>query len=339
MTSSSTSADETERLADLIRGQHPSLDTMLLQPDGEFQTRTVALDALMHQVRDILTEGFRDRPAEDFPFLYYAWGRCRVGSTAMTNLFGVAGMPSYFQPIKAILRHSLSGGEGAPWRVPSAADHPHVFGKETAGPYVLAESLLLPLQLLLESGYPPDKIHFIMLDRDPASSLASWLANWSDRTSASTLTRNFVVATLNTLRVESYAVRQGIPITHYVYEASKEAAQSVQSLFERLGLANRFTERAVTEWNERGKLESKNSGITFVAQPAVYMVPGMHGSDVAYRYRARSAEALSEIQLSTLERCGVHDIYRTSVKACIRDLGLSTATSKRLFGDAICEAA
>jgi hypothetical protein len=330
---------ETERLADLIRRQHPLLDTMLLQPDGKFQTRSVALDALMREVKDRLAEGFRDRPAENFPFLYYAWGRCRVGSTAMTNLFGVAGMPSYFQPVKAILRHSLSGHGGAPWIVPKASDQPHVFGKETAGPYVLAESLFLPLQLLLESGYPPDKIHFIMLDRDPTSSLASWLAKWSDRTPESTLTRNFVVATLNSLRVESYAARQGIPITHYVYEASKEADQSVQRLFERLGLANRFTECAVTEWNERGILESKDSGITFVAQPALYMVPGMHGSDVAYRYRARSTASLSEIQLDTLERCGVHDIYRASVKACVRDLGLSAATSKRLFGDAVGEAA
>ncbi len=231
---SSTSAADIERLADLIRRQHPSLDAILLQPDGEFQTRSVALDVLMREVRECLAEGFRDRPAEDFPLLYYAWGRCRVGSTAMTNLFGVSGMPSYFQPVKAILRHALTGRAGAPWIIPSAADQPHIFGKETAGPYVPAESLFLPLQLLIEAGYPPDKIHFIMLDRDPASSLASWLEKWSDRTSEGTLTRNFVIATMNTLRVESYAMRQGIPITHYVYEASKEAAQSVRILFDRI---------------------------------------------------------------------------------------------------------
>jgi hypothetical protein len=335
----STTPEALERMADLIRQQHPSLDTILLQPDGEYQTRTVALDTLMREVGDCLAEGFRGRPAEDFPMLYYAWGRCRVGSTAMTNLFGVAGLPSYFQPVKAILRHFLIGHACAPWIVPSVADQPHIFGKDTAGPYVPAESLFLPLQLLLEAGYPPEKIHFIMLDRDPASSLASWLAKWSDRTHEATLTRNFVLATLNTLRVESYARRQGVPITHYVYEASKEPAQSVQLLFDRLGLANRFTESAVTDWNERGQLESKSSGITFITQPAIYMVPGIHGSGTTYQYRARKTTSLSETQLDTLQRCGVHDIYRASVAACVRDLGLNPSTSKRLFGDAIGAAA
>jgi hypothetical protein len=44
-----TTTDALERLADLIRRQHPSLDTMLLPPVGEFQTRTVALDALTRE--------------------------------------------------------------------------------------------------------------------------------------------------------------------------------------------------------------------------------------------------------------------------------------------------
>jgi hypothetical protein len=34
-----------------------------------------------------------------------------------------------------------------------------------------------------------------------------------------------------------------------------------------------------------------------------------------------------------LERCGVNDAYRAPVAACVRNLGLSAATSARLFGD------
>jgi hypothetical protein len=333
------SPDETERLADLVRRHHPSLDTMLLQPDGKYQTRTVALDTLMREATDCLAEGFRHRPAEDFPMLYCAWGKCRVGSTALTNLFGVAGMPSYFQPVKVILRHSLMGRTGAPWVVPSATDQPHVFSKEMAGPYVLAESLFLPLQPLIEAGYPPDRLHFIMLDRDPASSLASWLEKWSDRVPESTLLQNYVLAALNTLRVESYARQQGIPITHYVYEASKEPVQSIRILFDRLGLADRFTADAVTKWNEMGQLESKSARITFVKEPTVYTVPGLHGSDTAYRYRTRGTASMSDAQLDMLERYGIHDIYRASVAACVHDLGLNPATSKRLFGNCVGEVA
>jgi hypothetical protein len=334
-----TTADETQRLADLVRRQHPSLDTMRLQPDGKYQTRTAALNTLMGEARDCLVRGFGQRPAEDFPMLYCAWGKCRVGSTALTNLFGVAGMPSYFQPVKVILRHSLVGRAGEPWMLPSAADQPHVFSKEMAGPYVLAECLFLPLQPLLEAGYPADRLHFVMLDRDPASSLASWLEKWSDRIPESRLIHNYVIATLNTLRVESYARRHGIPLTRYVYEASKEAAQSVRMLFDRLGLAARYTESAVTDWKERGQLESKSSGITFLSEPSVYTVPGVHGSDTAYRYRTRKTASLSDAQLDVLQRFGIHEIYRASVEACVRDLGLDTATSARLFGDCIGAAA
>ena len=334
-----TTSDETQRLADLVRRQHPSLDTMLLQPDGKYQTRTIALNTLMGEARDCLAKGFGQRPAGDFPMLYCAWGRCRVGSTALTNLFGVAGMPSYFQPVKVILRHSLVGHASKPWMLPAAADQPHVFSKEMAGPYVLAECLFQPLQPLLEAGYPADRLHFIMLDRDPASSLASWLEKWSDRIPESRLIHNYVIATLNTLRVESYARRNGIPVTRYVYEASKEAARSVGILFDRLGLAARYAESAVTDWKERGQLESKSSGITFLSEPTVYTVPGVHGSDTAYRYRTRKTASLSDAQLDVLQRFGIHEIYRGSVEACVRDLGLDTATSARLFGDGIGAAA
>jgi hypothetical protein len=306
---------------------------MLLRPDGKYQTRTIALDTLMQEAADCLAEGFRGRRAEDFPVLYCAWGKCRVGSTPLNNLFGMAGMPSSYQPVKGILRHALAGGTGVPWIVPSAADQPHIFSKETAGPYVLAESLFVPLQPLIEAGYPANRIHAIILDRDPASSLASWLEKWSDRASESTLVHNYVVAALNALRVESYARKHGIPVTHYVYEASKEAVSSVRTLFGRLGLADRFTEDTVTAWNEMGQLESVSAPIIFHSVPPIYPTSGIHGSDTAYRYRARRTASLSESQLEILERCGIHDIYRASVEACVRDLGFSAAASAQMFGD------
>jgi hypothetical protein len=334
-----TSSDALERMADLVRRQHPSLDTLQLEPDGKYQTRTVALDTLMREATDCLGEGFRHRSTEDLPTIYCAWGKCRVGSTALTNLFGVAGMPSYFQPVKVVLRHLLMSQSGAPWILPSASDQPHVFSKEMAGPYVMAECLFQPLQPLIESGYPADKLHFIMLDRDPASSLASWLEKWSDRVPEAALLQHYVIATLNTLRVESYARKHGVPITHYVYEASKEPVQSIRILFERLGLAHRFTETAVTEWNEMGKLESKDARITFVKEPSVWTLPGLHGSDTAYRYRTRKTASLSDAKLELLDRYGIHNIYRASVEACVRDLGLDAATSERLFGHVIGAAA
>ncbi|MGX4801325.1 FAD/NAD(P)-binding protein [Bradyrhizobium guangdongense] len=334
-----TSVEETDRLADLVRRDHPSLDTMVLAPDGKYQNRPAALDELMWEVRDCLAETLRNWAPEDFPTLYCAWGRCRVGSTALTNLFGVAGIPSYFQPVKVVLRHRLLGNAGEPWAAPTAAEQPHIFSKEMAGPYVLAESLFLPLQPLIEAGWPAEKLHMIMLDRDPASSLASWLERWSDRVPEDRLIQNYVISSLNALRVESYARRHGVPVTHYVYEASKDATGSVRKLFDRLGLGERFIESAVTDWKERGQIETKGSGVTFLSEPKIYTVVGLHGSDTAYRYRSRKTASLSEAQLQVIGRYGIDEMYRASVAACIRDLSLDTDTAARLFGDCLGTAA
>ena len=249
----------------------------------------------------------------------------------MNNLFGAAGLPSYYQPVKTILRHRLLEAAGEPWRLPYAAEHPHVFSKETAGPYVPAECLFNPLQALLEAGYPADKLRLIVLDREPESSLASWLAKWSDRLPECKLIRNYIVAALNKHRVEAYARRHGIAVTHYVYEAAKDSVQSVQILFARLGLSSRFSAAAVTDWSEIGQLDTDAAKIIYPKEPDVYVVPGLHGADTAYRYRARDTFLLNRAQTGLLDRFRIPDIYRASAQACARDLGLAAATAARLF--------
>jgi hypothetical protein len=265
--------------------------------------------------------------------LYFACGKARVGSTALSNLFGMTGMPSYYQPLKAMLRDALVGHRPAPWIVPSADDEPHIFGKETIGPYVLAESLFNPLKLLIEAGYPPHRLHLIMLDREPASSLASWLDKLISRAPADVLLRHYVVAALSAAQVASYAQRHDVAVTHYVYEVSKEAVSSIRVLFDRIGLPGSFNENAVTSWREPGEAQANNARVIFPSEATIYKVPNLHTSDSAYRYQRRATASLSEAQREVLERCGVNDAYRASVAACVRDLGLNAALSQRLFGD------
>ncbi|RXH00716.1 sulfotransferase family protein [Bradyrhizobium zhanjiangense] len=334
-----TSHDSLERIADLVRQQHNSLDTTLLSPVDGFQTRTVTLETLMREVTECLAESFRHRPAQDFPMLYFACGKARVGSTALSNLFGMTGMPSYYQPLKAMLRDSLVGKALTPWIVPSAADEPNIFSKETIGPYVLAESLFNPLKLLIEAGYPRHRLHLIALDREPASALASWLEKLISRAPESTLLAHYVVAALSAVRVASYARQQGVPVTHYVYEVSKEAVSSVRVLFDRLGISGSFTENAVTSWREPGQEQANNARVIFPSEAAIYKVPNLHTSDSAYRYQRRVTTSLSQAQLDVLERCGVNDAYRASVAACVRDLDLNAATSAHLFGEWLATAA
>jgi hypothetical protein len=321
----SASLRQLERLVELVRQEDSSLDAMPLNPDGKYQTRTLSLATLTREITDHLAQSFRHLHADEFPTLFCAWGRARVGSTALINLFGVAGLPAYFQPVKAVLRHALTGGKADLWLLPTPETQPHIVSKDVAGPYLRAECLFIPLQLLIEAGYPPEKLHLLLLDRDPTKSLASWLDKWSDRVAEPTLLQNYVLATLNAVRVESYARRHSVPVTHYVYEASKDAVGAARALFRRLGIAHRFAESAVTDWAERGQLESENSPIIHPREPAVYFVPGLHASHTAYRYRERSAVRVTAAHRDILDRYGVQDLYRANAEACAAELGLDHA--------------
>jgi hypothetical protein len=84
-----------------------------------------------------------------------------------------------------------------------------------------------------------------------------------------------------------------------------------------------------------GHHDSASTRIIFSNVPSIYPTSGIHGSDTAYRYRARAIASLSEGQLKILQRYGLHDIYRASVEACVRDLGLSASTAERSFDDGI----
>jgi hypothetical protein len=89
-----------------------------------------------------------------------------VDSTALTNLFGIAGVPAYYQPVKTVVRYELLGGRGNPWELPEAEV---VFAKEMTGPCVYCEALFNPIRCLVEAGYPPAQLHLIVLERDPRS--------------------------------------------------------------------------------------------------------------------------------------------------------------------------
>ena len=263
---------------------------------------------------------------------YCAWGKARVGSTALNNLFGLTGFPSYYQPIKSMLRLAFAGApiETCAW--PTADQHAALFSKETQGPYTLGECLFIPMQVLIEAGYPPSKLHLIVLDRDPERSLASWIGRLTALQPADVLAAHYMISALNVNRVRRYAQNQGVPVTHYVYEASKEPVTAARALFSRLGLAEVFSDRVVTDWGDRGDLDTASAHqIIYPTQPSVYDLPGLHGSDTGYRFRNGTTQ-ISDTHRELLARCGVNQAYRQSVAGCIADLELSHETAERIFG-------
>jgi hypothetical protein len=106
---------------------------------------------------------------------------------------------------------------------------------------------------------------------------------------------------------------------------------AARALFARLGLSARFTDEAVTEWGDAGALASPDARIIYPDQPAIYNVPGLHGTDTAYRFR-NGGSALSDVQHAFLARSGVEEVYREAVRACVADLALGAETAVRLFG-------
>jgi len=326
------SSHDLDRLADRVRLDDPSLSNLWLEPDGKYQTLGFALAAMTSEIVAILSRAFKERATDDFPTLYYGWGRCRVGSTALCNLFGTAGLPAYFQPVKSAMRNVLTGSAPVPWILPAAAEQPHVFSKEVAGPYLMAECLYIPLQILIEAGYPPDRLHLIMLDRDPVLSLASWLNKWSDRVPRDRLLKHFVVASLNAVRVEGYAARQGVATSHYIHEASREPVRAAAALFHRLGLSDRFSAAAVTDWDGVEAFDTDRSSLIFTPEPDVYFVPDIHRAGPGYRYLDRNRGLVTDGDLDLLNRMGIPDLYRACAVACLRELQLSLDLSGTMLG-------
>jgi hypothetical protein len=244
--------------------------------------------------------------------LILGWGKCRVGSTAITNLFGLAGVPAFYQPIKTAARHHLVGATPDPWRLPSGAEF--VFAKESAGPYVHYESLFNPLEILLEAGWPANRLHLVVLDRHPAPALASWIDKWSGLIGRHRIVENFVLASLNYSRMRRFATARSVPITHYPYELSRTPQSSVPALFDCLGLADRYQPAILTGWRDLNASEA----FSIPREPEPYVVQNLHGKDDRFEFRFRSVDGLTADEWAIVTSARILDRYRTSVRLALQ---------------------
>lgn len=266
-----------------------------------------------------------------FPHLICISGKCRTGSTALTNLFGIAGVPAFYQPVKTILRRRVLDEPGDAWDLPRSDAAEVVANKEMTGPYTLAECLFNPIQLLLEAGYPRERLHLLLLDRDPYECLASWRDKWSDRLGPDELLRNFALASVNAERLRDYAGSNGVDVLTYVYGLARWPHEAISALFSRLGISERFNAAVVDDWGARGAIESDRSPVIFPEEPEPYRIVGLHSSDSQYRFRDRATGALSASDRALIEDCGLTDSYRRSLECSCSDLLLPDRTREQLL--------
>jgi len=308
-----------------------ALGSLPLEPDGKYQTRTFTLRELVGEVAGALQRTLRDRTADDLPVFICSWGKCRTGSTALTNLFGIAGIPSYYQPVKTTARHRFLGDDPPPWIPPQASEHPFIHAKEMAGPYLPVETIFNPLEMLLAAGYPASRLRLVVLDREPLASLSSWFAKFGAKKPRPTLLEHFVLSSLNARRMKAWAHANGVPVTHYVYELTRRPGDAIRAHFRAIGTSDFYRPGLVDNWDERGALESANSLILFPQEPAPYVVPGLHSSETRYAYKSRDTSDVTDEERDVVQRYGLFELYDESVDACIDDLKLDDDFAASVF--------
>jgi hypothetical protein len=245
---------------------------------------------------------------------------CRSGTTILLRVFGYSGVQAHFQQMKNILRW-LMIGRNFDWCLPHGSDL--VLLKETLGPFTDAECRFNPLQALLGAGFPQEKLHLLIIGREPVQTWASWDAWWGQKTDVT----RCITAFRTTEHVRKQAQELRIPSTNLVYEAFRDHPVEVvvQRLFRRLAIV--YTPFAIGNWETLPGCGMPGSNIILPREPPTFVTRGIHdkpmrSTRLAYVHRRTDAGVLKECDMVRISDSGIFDIYRTWVSACEKDLQL-----------------
>ena len=240
---------------------------------------------------------------------------CRSASSVLVRVFGAAGVLSYYQQLKSMLRWKMQG-EDVCWKVPSLP-HTNIFLKETLGPYTETEALFNPMNILLDAGYPPEKLRILILGRHPLNTWASWDKWWNGATSID----NFIKANITTEKVREQAEREGISVTTVVYEALKyyDADTVVKRMFSRFGIP--YSPIAVDGWQTLPEFGTPGSHIHYREIPPIFNVPGILDSvrsadKLIYSSIDNDVTDFDENTVLQIQEAGLTEIYEKWKREC-----------------------
>lgn len=260
---------------------------------------------------------------------------CRSGTTAHLRIFSQAGLPSYHQPLKFILRAQLEG-EDIQYHIPN---NKSVFIKEAIGPYTDSESTFNPVEILLKAGVPSEKIHLIIMLREPLSTITGWIQAFSFKTERDILVQNAITAYHTVQKVRKEALLLGLRTTTLVYEAFRDHDPSIvlNKLFQELELV--FSSEILSGWNSLPPLKSTESNIFFPPQPELEWYSGhnihkkIETSD-SFFYNFKSPDLISQTllpnQIAFAYKQKLFDIYEEFRIACSKQLNIDIQESKEL---------
>lgn len=270
---------------------------------------------------------------EKLPRLVLTVSPSRSGSTAMLRVFSALNIPSYYQPLKTILRSLMQGEEGG-FTFPEEAV---LFIKEAIGPFTHSEASLDPLAILLEAGYPPHLIYVITQLREPLSTLTSWFEKYSPYREKDILFHNFLTAYQGVWNTRVKAQALGILTVPYVYEAQRDQdpAVALQQLCSQIGVS--YADSAVNGWESDIQFNTPGSLIHYPAESALFAVRNLHTvvkSSTQLGYTVKSPAAIDQQinleQLNILIAAGIPKIYEQMRIAVERELQLQVIPSHEI---------
>lgn len=214
------------------------------------------------------------------PDIFLLVGPCRSGTTAQAKVFRASGILAHHQPLKSVLRCLLQDQEET-YTLPEV---PQLLLRETLGPYTLAEASLDPVTILLKAGVPREKLHVILMVREPLSTLTSWKEFFSFNRDSETLVKNFIEAYRTVQRIRQEALSHKLFMLHYVYEALRDNDPALvnEKLFSQLGMEIVYRD---IDWKMLAPFASTDEHDSIPTEPAVYASPRLQ------TLRAREAEA------------------------------------------------
>lgn len=254
---------------------------------------------------------------ENPPLLIVIVGPCRTGTTALANVFAKAGITVYMQPIKSARRAEECGD-----KVNSCIIKEEDFAliKETLGANTEAE-FFNPVEILLDLGYPKEKLVLIPMVRNPEKTLASWREMWSNL-DVSQFVRSYKLI----LDIKKHAEALGIGTIPFVHEATQKNSPEavIKGLFDKVGLEKRLS-KDITNWQAGPKFNEENvktSRLKFFDVPPDQFIKEVKNWG-EYKYREEPYLKLSQSDAYFLSKGRTTEkIYEEFRRGCEGSLGI-----------------
>lgn len=258
------------------------------------------------------------------PHLILIAGPCRVGTTALANVFARSGIVSYMQPIKSMRRSIENGEPVADWHIQTGSGL--ILSKETFG--IATESEYFdPVDILMRAGYPKDKISLIAIMREPDRTLTSWNWMWEE-----VLMAGFVRAYRDTLKMTRSAEEESVKTVYYVHEAIRDNDPYlvVSNLMGRVVPTAVDLNRGSVDWSYGNNFDQAEE-VRFFDEPPERFVAAVKTWG-GYQYKELIPD-LTDEQKNLLIHHGVYDIYELFRTRCESDLGIGIHKASRVTSD------